>query len=217
MNSNEAFQRLISDAPCEPIDHVVQNFTRFLHDNAFDIFGKTYNNKSDTERKKVNDVWFEENCFEARRNFKTARNIYNPEKLTSRVLISYGHEHTITELRKRQSKIKEGRRINDLAKTQPRKFWQNIKKKTFKSTIGEPQINKHNIDENENISNDELDMEFTESELHSALFSQNNNKSPRIDSITSEILKASYDFTSPFLLYLYNRIFNTGEYPRAWG
>ena len=60
-------------------------------------------------------------------------------------------------------------------------------------------------------------MEFTESELHSALFSRNNNKSPGIDSITSEILKASYDFISPFLLYLYNRIFNTGEYPRAWG
>ena len=80
-----------------------------------------------------------------------------------------------------------------------------------------PQINEHNIGENENISNDELDMEFTESELHSALFSQNNNKSPGIDSITSEILKASYDFISPFLLYLYNRIFNTGQYPRAWG
>ena len=238
MNSNEAFQRLISDAPSEPIDHVVQNFTRFLHDNAFDIFGKTYNNKSDTERKKVNNVWFDENCFEARRNFKTARNIFNREKTDeSRInfIRSRTHYNRIKKKAKQKHKIKEGRRINDLAKTSSRKFWQNIKKtfkKTqettelltveelhdcFKSTIGEPQINEHNIDENENISNDELDMEFTESELHSALFSQNNNKSPGIDSITSEILKASYDFISPFLLYLYNRIFNTGEYPRAWG
>ena len=80
------------------------------------------------------------------------------KKLTSRVLISYGQKHTITELRKRQNKnkkIKEGCRINDLAKIQPQKFWQNIKKtckktqettelltveelhECFKSTIGE--------------------------------------------------------------------------------
>ena len=32
-----------------------------------------------------------------------------------------------------------------------------------------------------------------------------------------EILKASYDYISPFLLILYNRLLNTGEYPRAWG
>ena len=41
MNNNEHFRRLISDACSEPIDHVVQDFTRLLYDNAFDVFGKT--------------------------------------------------------------------------------------------------------------------------------------------------------------------------------
>ena len=65
--------------------------------------------------------------------------------------------------------------------------------------------------------NEDLDVNFTESALRKVIFSLNNNKSPGIDSLTSEILKSAYDFISPFLLSLYNRMFNSGEYPRAWG
>ena len=64
--------------------------------------------------------------------------------------------------------------------------------------------------------NKDLDVNFTESELRKVIFSLNNNKSPGIDSLTSEILKSAYDFISPFLLSLYNRMFNSGEYLRAW-
>ena len=69
---------------------------------------------------------------------------------------------------------------------------------------------------NQNYS-EELDANLTESELRSAIFSQNSNKMPRIDSIPSEIFKASYDIISPFLLSLYKRMYATGEYPRSWG
>ena len=58
---------------------------------------------------------------------------------------------------------------------------------------------------------EELDYEFTEHELGRAMFSQKDNKSPEIDSISIEILKTSYDFISPRLLKLYNnRMFNMG-------
>ena len=66
-------------------------------------------------------------------------------------------------------------------------------------------------------SNEDLDSGFTESELRKVIFSLSNNKSPGLDSITSEILKLSYDFLAPFLLSLYNRMFNYGEKPRTWG
>ena len=65
-------------------------------------------------------------------------------------------------------------------------------------------------DLNQNITGEELDAEFTYSELHSAIFMQKNNKSPGIDDILCEIIKASYEFISPFLLKLHNRIYNTG-------
>ena len=69
----------------------------------------------------------------------------------------------------------------------------------------------------ENHVEGELNAEFTESELRKAVFKQKDNKSPGIDSISSEILKASYDTISPFLLSLYNRMFMTAEFPRSWG
>ena len=65
--------------------------------------------------------------------------------------------------------------------------------------------------------NEDLDFDFTESELRKVIFSLNNNKSPGIDCIISEILKSAYDLISPFLLTLYSRMFNSGEYPRTWG
>ena len=63
----------------------------------------------------------------------------------------------------------------------------------------------------------ELDAEITENELRQAVFHQKNNKSPGLDDIKSEIFKISFDLISPFLLKLYNRLFQNGEYPRSWG
>ena len=67
----------------------------------------------------------------------------------------------------------------------------------------------HHFDDNtfnETQSNDELDSSFTKTELRKVIFSLHNNKSPGLDSLTSEILKSAYDFISPFLLSLYNRM-----------
>ena len=158
---------------------------------------------------------------ESRINFTRARTKYNRLKRNA----------------KTKFKTKEGLRINNLAKKQPRKFWKYIKsvfKKSsenptsltvedlhdrFKSMFGEVP-DEHVFNENtlnQMEFNEDLDVNFTESELRKVIFSLNNNKSPGIDSLTSEILKSAYDFISPFLLSLYNRMFNSAEYPRAWG
>ena len=89
----------------------------------------------------------------------------------------------------------------------------------FKNMFGEQYTGQNNTesDLNQNIACEELDAEFTYSELHSVIFMQKNNKSPGIDNIPCEIIKASYEFISPFLLKQYNRIYNTGEHPRSLG
>ena len=71
--------------------------------------------------------------------------------------------------------------------------------------------------DNHNVSDDELNGNFTYEELRKAVFSQKNNKSPGTDNLPSEILKASFDHISNFLLSLYNKMFSTGEYPVSWG
>lgn len=239
MNSNEYIQRLNTDLSNQPIDDVVKHFTQFLHDKAFDVFGKTYHSKSSNSRSKkpVNKEWFNANCINAKREFTSARNLFNRDK-NDQTRLNFTRARTrnnrVKKKAKQNHKIKEGRRINDLAKTEPRKFWKNVKKSYKKTTaeadssnvedmhdhfenmFGEQSHNDDNIEPelNQNYCK-ELDMEFTEAELRSAVFSQNNNNLPGIDNIPTEIFKASYEFISPFLLNLYNRMYNTGEYPRS--
>ena len=68
--------------------------------------------------------------------------------------------------------------------------------------FGEAQT-QHHFDEstlNQPQYDEELDSNFTENELRKVIFSLHNNKSPGLDSLTSEILKSAYNFISPFLL-----------------
>ena len=236
LNNNESMQRLIRDVNTESIDHVTQDFTRYLHDNAFEVFGQT----RPTPGKKVNNKWFDENCRNSKNEFKIARNTFNrTKKAESRVNFSRARAryNRIKKKAKFKFKCDEGQRIRKLAQKQPRQFWKNIKSQFqkptekadsltvddlcnhFKSLFGEAELD-NNFDENvlneQNFDND-LDLEFSEDELRKVISSLKNNKSAGIDSITGEILKASFEFTSPFLLLLYNRMFSSSEYPRAWG
>ena len=63
------------------------------------------------------------------------------------------------------------------------------------------------INQNQTEFNEDLDSNFTENELHKVIFSLKSNKSPGMDSITTEILKSSYNYTSQFLLTLDNVYF----------
>ena len=65
--------------------------------------------------------------------------------------------------------------------------------------------------------NFDFNMEISETELNTAIFSQNNNKSTSTDRLCAELFKDSIDIVSPFLLKLYNRLFLNEEYPRLWG
>ena len=135
--------------------------------------------------------------------------------------------------------LSEGKRLNDLARKDSKKFWKNIKKagpssnsvnidqlhEHFQNMFGDRdptelnQNKEHQIVPNLQLNgfNEDFDTDFTLTELSRAVYTLNNNKTPGMDSIPSEIIKASYDNISPFLLNLYNKMYNTGEYPRTWG
>ena len=109
-------------------------------------------------------------------------------------------------------KQKEGQNISNMAKTAPKRFWKEIKKKYikkakssetltlddfynhFKTVYGdtnEPSMQQdqdHNLGNNENA---ELDSEISESEVRDAVFSQKNNKSCGIDFLNAELFKCS--------------------------
>lgn len=243
-NANDCIQRMTTDISNEPVDDVVKNFTQFLHDKAFDTFGKTFGSKNGVKHKKPNKRWFDENCKNAKLEFTRVRNMFNRNKNDenrrkfTRSRTKYNH---VKYRAQKKYKLSEGKRLNDLARKDSKKFWKNIKKtykkagpssdslnidqlhEHFQNMFGDHtelnQNNEHQTEPNlqSNAFNEDFDADFTLTELSRAVYSQNNNKTPGMDSIPSEIIKASYDNISTFLLKLYNKMYNTGEYPRMWG
>ena len=51
------------------------------------------------------------------------------------------------------------------------------------------------------IFDEDLDVEIFYSELRDAIFSQNNNKSPGLDLLTSEMFKSAYNIMETILLH----------------
>ena len=67
-------------------------------------------------------------------------------------------------------------------------------------------------------SNNELDaVIITEQEIRKAVFKQKNGKSSGPDNLGSEIIKASYEIISPYIIALFNNLFDKAEYPESWG
>ena len=46
--------------------------------------------------------------------------------------------------------------------------------------------------------------------------SQNNNKSPSPDQQIAEVFKSTFDIIWPLLGHIFNKIFETGQYPESW-
>ena len=84
---------------------------------------------------------------------------------------------------------------------------------------GEQTANEQTLPQNDNdiyIHDIDIDQEFTEVEVKTAIMSQTNGKSPGTDLLIPEAFKSSCDILLPFLTKLYNTIFNTGIYPESW-
>ena len=71
-------------------------------------------------------------------------------------------------------------------------------------------------DEEDPPSGDVLDSPITEEEIMRAVEHLKVNKAPGTDGILAEMIKTSLPQILPFLVALFNRIFDTGEYPTAW-
>ena len=224
------------------IDTVVQSFTNYMYDSAFSAFGKKWTSRSNAAlpfKAKAKNPWFNDKCCNARNDFKRARNTFLKCKsdVNRQIFVSMRSKYNkIKRLAKKEFKIKEGQEMCNMAKSNPKQFWKSVKKKLssskiqsdnltaidlfehFKSVYGEePDEMNQQTPILDNTFNSDFDMEISETELKTAIFAQNNNKSTGTDRLCAELFKDSFDIVSPFLIKLYNRLFLNGEYPRLWG
>lgn len=95
-------------------------------------------------------------------------------------------------------------------------------KKHFENVLGQHETtnSEHNHQfsfvDSEEINIAELDREISLSEVKEAIHKLKSGKAFGIDNISAEFLKAAETYISPFLVKLFNEIFNSGVFPDAW-
>ena len=70
--------------------------------------------------------------------------------------------------------------------------------------------------ENNNIQVEELNKPISESEVLKAIHSLKRGKSPGFDDILGDFFIDSKDFLIPYMVKIYNKIYESGVYPESW-
>ena len=120
----------------------------------------------------------------------------------------------------------EGQRLENIAKSQPKRFGNHSKKcytktKDSKNDISLEHLHSHfknlywQIPENNHAKEQNLQSQnntglvsiLTEQEIRKAVIKQKNGKSSGPGDLNTEIVKASYDIISPYIVSLFNNLF----------
>ena len=123
---NDLITRLDSDNIS--VNEVVENFSKYLFDDAFCHFGKTINCESDNQPKITNmsNPWFDNTCKTAKQNFNQAKHAYSRCRSNeNRVNLTRCRTSLNKAKRRAQAvyKFEKGKRVQNLAKTNPKQFW----------------------------------------------------------------------------------------------
>ena len=186
--------QLISDVNVGQVDGIVQSFTNFMYDSTQAVFTKSYGKSYRPSHKFAKNRWFNDNCKEARENFKRARNIFTKNKNALNRINFIKARNNFTKVKrsaKRKLRLQQGKDVCDMAKKQPKTFWKTVQKtikpkqsesskltaadlyEHFKFIYGdERDLPTEPNFADENIENHEMDCDISEQELRKAVFSR---------------------------------------------
>ncbi|XP_071150251.1 uncharacterized protein [Mytilus edulis] len=207
---------------------------------ALDVFGKTSVKKHLSKHKLSTNDWFDHSCKLFRSEFHQARNRFQryPSNPNRQLYVSTRNEYNKVK-RKAKTRYKRvrGQELTRLAKVNPREFGSKVRPKGrsrcaadakdifehFKNFLGaEPgdlsEEVKTLIDNirSEDLHIDDLDNEFTESEIESAIKKLKRGKSTGTDEISGEMFLSDSQLFSTFLTVLFNKLFEFSIYPDNW-
>jgi hypothetical protein len=182
--------------------------------------------------------WFNEECKKIKADFLNAKRIknLNPSDENKTHFLTC---RSIYAKAKRKAKLKyyckEKQKLSNLSKTAPRNFWKYIKKYKNKKVCDMDNMNINNLVEHfQNLSNtphehqeyedsvyndvqiDALDAPFTVEEISKTISTLKRHKSADLENNVADFFIDANAFISPYLLHVFNRIFDTGIYPESW-
>ena len=220
------------------INDNLSKFSESLYGCSYEIFGQTIRNPNISTQPKQNK-WFNDSCRSDKTNFNRAKHAFTQNR-SQQNRVNFVKSRSKFNKTKRRAKMQfkshEGEKIADMAKSNPRGFWKKLKQYSksskpcsenlsaneffqhFSEVLGgEQNINDRNLNLNFQLqSNTILDTEILQGEVRSAIKSLASNKSPGLDGLIPEIFKASEPIITPFITKLFNTVFRSNVYPRAW-
>ena len=224
----------------EDVNMIVNNISQIFEKCSFETFGMTQH-KAHTKNS-FKQPWFNKECMQIRNMYNKARQAYNKHKTQfyKSILKDISKQYK-NVLRKTHTKFNLNRvdKLKSLKNAKPKQYWKIINAKpkeseqmaplqdlyTYFKDINETQFenNTHHEDfihMNNNITDDLINQEIngpiTKEEVKTAIKHLKNNKSPGIDNIVNEQMKASITTMLPIYVKLFNTIFNTGIIPESW-
>lgn len=150
-----------------------------------------------------------------RKERKYARRYYFKQKMEELNLLETSNPKKFWAL---LQDIKDGKApINHADKIEPGIWYDYIMNKNKnKTSPDEENYLKDFITKNSNKSFTELDYSINKNELHEAMKKLKNGKSPGLDQITNQMIKAGSDQLNTILLRLFNKVFSLSIYPNTW-
>jgi hypothetical protein len=186
-------------------------------------------------------IWFDLECKESRRTLrKQLRKLHSTHGDEDRA--SYAEKRRqYKDLLRNKKRLHKAKILDDLEKCfkDPKKFWDTLRSYRRKSSADPNSIdrdkwynhfkNVFNSDElqanrdtdfpndnNENIDCDSLNAEITPDEVRAAIKALKSKKAPGPDGLIGEFFKNSCEQILPFLVALFNHLFEHGLFPDNW-
>ena len=193
-------------------------------------------NKKDKDHTdgKNNNEWFDVKCKESRNTYHRYRKehaqIKTSESFRKLQLSSRHYKKTMNSAIKKY-KFNEQKKLKQLRQKDSKQFWKRLKKKSktesqpinklfnffkdFNENKGETTENiaKHVISDDDCLT---LNGKIKDNEILQAIGKVKNEKSPGIDFVLNEYIKASANIFIPIYRELFNLLLDTGVFPSEW-
>jgi hypothetical protein len=191
------------------------------------------------QQKSYKTPWYGPACFKAKKVYNKARKRYNRHPSEYNRLAYKNscriYKNTMNKFLNKYNKSNQDK-LRQMHKKQPKDYWKFINKISENKKVDLPNLNSlyeyfesinnnplHNINDTEYVNdinlndNDRiLNSEITPEEILKSINNLKNGKSPGIDNILNEYIKASKEQMLPIYVSLFNIVLNTGLIPSQW-
>jgi hypothetical protein len=224
----------------DSLDENILKLTELMYDCSFKIHGKIL--RQGNSKIKGKNEWFNHECRNAKARFLNSRRAFNESNTIENrnaFLESRRNFCLIKRKAKRKFSKYEKKQLTDLSRTDPKKFWKRVNgyrqskqykhadidanqfRDYFSEMLNDPvrmytMSNDFSYNNEAQVNIECLDKPFEENEILKIISSLGKNKAAGIDKVVNEFFIDAKLFITPFLVKIFNKIYESGKYPSSW-